>query len=187
MYVCGGQTLGAAVTDSVECYNPTEDVWQEVCPMTCGRMYHGLAELDGMLFAVGGYDGHTRLASVEKYDPARDTWTLIKPMPTPRSVVGVACLNDYLYVAGGYSGKVYLDSVLWYDPRRNEWSNSAPMTTRRSAFGLTCHSGRLFACGGFNGSFLSSVEQFCPLSGAWTLATDIPVPAVHFSTCSTDR
>ena len=103
LYVYGGQTPNAAVTSAVEFYNPANDSWADACSMVCARMYHGLSEARGLLFAVGNHDGLTSLASVE---PTSNTWSLVHPMPSPHSVVGVACFQDSLYVAGGYSGEL---------------------------------------------------------------------------------
>jgi kelch-like protein 2/3 len=40
----------------------------------------GVGVLNGLIYAVGGYDGGSRqcLASVETYDPERDVWTRIE-------------------------------------------------------------------------------------------------------------
>ena len=35
----------------------------------------GLAMLDGHVFAVGGWEGSSRLDSVERYDPETNTWS----------------------------------------------------------------------------------------------------------------
>ena len=35
----------------------------------------GLAMLDGYVYAVGGWEGSSRLDSVEKYDPETNTWS----------------------------------------------------------------------------------------------------------------
>jgi hypothetical protein len=34
----------------------------------------GLVMLDGYVYAVGGWDGRSRLDSVERYDPGTNTW-----------------------------------------------------------------------------------------------------------------
>ena len=35
----------------------------------------GLAMLDGHVYAVGGWEGSSRLDSVERYDPETNTWS----------------------------------------------------------------------------------------------------------------
>lgn len=153
--------------------------------MTALRMYHGLAEMDKLLFAIGGHDGHTRLRSVEFYDPATNQWTIVSPMTALRSVAGVASLGGSIYVVGGYDGKTYLDSVEYYDIELDQWFVGPSMTSRRSALGLVAYSGCLYACGGFNGSFISSVERFVQGSEAWEPVVSMQVERVHFGvTCT---
>ena len=60
----------------------------------------GVAVLDGMLYAVGGYNGQETLRTVEKYDPALGQWTMVADMLNARSLLGVAALNGFLYAVG---------------------------------------------------------------------------------------
>lgn len=148
-------------------------------------MYHGLTEMDGLLFAVGGHSGPTRLKSVEFYDPSKDTWTYASPMTIPRSVAGVASLGGSIYAAGGYNGQVYLNSVECYDVEVKKWFLCPSMSVCRSAMGLVSFDGGLYACGGFNGSFETSVEKFTLTTQAWEPCADMLVEKVHFGIACT--
>ena len=53
----------------------------------------GVAVLDGLLYAVGGFDSEDRLRTVECYCPETNEWKLSAPMNTPRSGAGVTTLN----------------------------------------------------------------------------------------------
>ena len=59
-----------------------------------------------MIYAVGGYDGHSRqcLSSVEIYDPDKDVWTAVADMSARRSGAGVGVLGGVLYAIGGHDG-----------------------------------------------------------------------------------
>ena len=149
------------------------------------RMYHGLAEMDGFLFSIGGHNGQSRLKSVEFYDPAQDLWQFACSLTTPRSVAGVAKLGSSIYIAGGYDGKHYLNSVECYDIELNKWLPCPPLGTSRSAFGLVSYNGSLYACGGFNGSFLNSVEQLVLGSNEWDSSVSMEISKVHFGTSCT--
>lgn len=153
--------------------------------MNIQRMYHGVAEMDGLLFAVGGHSGPSRLSSVEFYDPARDKWTYVCPMSTPRSVAGVASLGGSIYAAGGYNGKTYLNSVESYDVEMDKWFTCVPMNTCRSAMGLVDYSGCLYACGGFNGNFETSVEKYSSSTQTWEPCADMLIEKVHFGLART--
>ena len=47
---------------------------KEMADMRVPRSELGLAMLDGCVYAVGGWEGTSRLDSVEKYDPETNTW-----------------------------------------------------------------------------------------------------------------
>ena len=96
-------------------------------------MYHGLAEMDGFLFSIGGHSGRSRLKSVEFYDLATNQWTAACPMSIARSVAGVASPGGSIYVAVGYNGKDYLNSVECYNIELNKWLPCPSMNGRRSA------------------------------------------------------
>lgn len=44
------------------------------------RCYVSVVELNGFIYAMGGFNGEMRLNSVERYDPATNQWTLIESM-----------------------------------------------------------------------------------------------------------
>lgn len=69
-------------------YEPERDEWQLVAPMLTRRIGVGVAVLNRLLYAVGGFDGTSRLRSAECYHPERDAWRPIAPMATIRSGAG---------------------------------------------------------------------------------------------------
>uniref|UniRef100_A0A3Q3GS94 Kelch-like ECH-associated protein 1b n=1 Tax=Kryptolebias marmoratus TaxID=37003 RepID=A0A3Q3GS94_KRYMA len=71
-------------------YDPERDQWHLVAPMLTRRIGVGVAVINRLLYAVGGYDGTTFLDSVECYDPETDTWSEVTHMTSGRSGVGVA-------------------------------------------------------------------------------------------------
>ena len=52
------------------------------------RSSAGVGVLDGVLYAVGGYDGNKLLNSVEAYRPSTGIWTPIGDMHLPRQCAG---------------------------------------------------------------------------------------------------
>ena len=56
--------------------------------------------VDGMVYAVGGWEGSTRLETAECYDPVTNTWSFIAPMKLAVTSPAVVSHNGYLYVAG---------------------------------------------------------------------------------------
>lgn len=52
------------------------------------RMAVGVAVVNRLLYAIGGYDGHERHKSTECYHPENNEWTMIAPMHVARSGAG---------------------------------------------------------------------------------------------------
>lgn len=64
------------------------------------RCYVSVVELNGLIYALGGYDGKNRLNSAERYDPNTNQWTLIPSMNYLRSDAHASTLNDKIYITG---------------------------------------------------------------------------------------
>jgi influenza virus NS1A-binding protein len=47
-----------------------------------------IAVVKGKVYAIGGSNGTTELATVEKYDPQEKKWTQITPLPLARCNIG---------------------------------------------------------------------------------------------------
>lgn len=91
-------------------YDPEKDQWQLVAPMLTRRIGVGVAVINRLLYAVGGFDGANRLGSCECYNPDRDEWNSMASMNTVRSGAGeeaAVCwktrdqLDTWLMVANG--------------------------------------------------------------------------------------
>eukprot|EP00039_Didymoeca_costata_P011916 m.169853 g.169853 ORF g.169853 m.169853 type:complete len:86 (+) comp15329_c1_seq2:91-348(+) len=68
------------------------------------RQGAGVAVYNGLLCAVGGYDG-TRLRSMEIFDG--DSWRLGPEMKSKRSLFALVEHGSYLYALAGFSGQKY--------------------------------------------------------------------------------
>lgn len=99
----GGGSL-FAIHGDCEAYDTRTDRWHVVASMSTRRARVGVAAVGNRLYAVGGYDGTSDLATVESYDPVTNTWQPEVSMGTRRSCLGVAALHGLLYAAGGYDG-----------------------------------------------------------------------------------
>lgn len=69
-------------------YDPERDSWQLVAAMLTRRIGVGVAVINRLLYAVGGFDGTHRLSSAECYNPDRDEWRSVASMNTVRSGAG---------------------------------------------------------------------------------------------------
>ena len=87
MYVLGG--MDGTPLSSVECFDPSTGQWSAVVPMNTMRFTHGVAVVDGKLYAVGGYT----VSSVECFDPSTGVWSVVAPMSTTRRDLAVVALE----------------------------------------------------------------------------------------------
>jgi Kelch motif len=78
--------------------------WATRAGMPTARFGLAAGVVNGVLYAVGGNDGSTNLATVDAYDPATNTWTTKAAMPTARSLLAAGVVNGILYAVGGLSG-----------------------------------------------------------------------------------
>lgn len=72
----------------VEVFDPIANRWEKCHPMTTARSRVGVAVVNGLLYAIGGYDGQLRLSTVEVYNPETDTWTRVGSMNSKRRYPG---------------------------------------------------------------------------------------------------
>ncbi|XP_035669434.1 kelch-like protein 2 [Branchiostoma floridae] len=174
MFVVGGQAPKAI--RSVECFDFKEERWYQVAEMTTRRCRAGVVVMNGLIYAVGGFNGSLRVRTVDVYDPNKDTWTSVQSMEARRSTLGTAVLNEYIYAVGGFDGSSGLNTAEYYDQRTNEWRPIACMSTRRSSVGVGVVNGLLYAVGGYDGSSrqcLSSVECYNPALNEWKPVSDM--------------
>ncbi|KAL4082675.1 hypothetical protein QTP88_029736 [Uroleucon formosanum] len=89
--------------------------------MCIHRYGAGVGVLDGLLYAVGGFNGLEVQKSVEVYRPSSGVWTTLPDMNCPRQNPGVVALDGLLYVIGGNDIENIYYSVEFYDPISNTW------------------------------------------------------------------
>ncbi len=162
--------------------NPTDNpCWVIKNPMPTTRRALGVAaNLDGEIYAVGGYDGQGSFLNVlEKYSPETDTWSTKSPLPDARIAMGFtfSSTNNKFYVAGGYN-QGFFDNLYEYDPSMNSWANKASMPTSRISLGLVETNGKIYAIGGLlaDNTCVDTVEEYTPATNSWTTKTPMPTP-----------
>ncbi|KAE8595538.1 hypothetical protein XENTR_v10015790 [Xenopus tropicalis] len=152
----------------VEVFDPIANRWEKCQPMTTARSRVGVAVVNGLLYAIGGYDGQSRLSTVEVYNPDTDTWTKVGSMNSKRSAMGTVVLDGQIYVCGGYDGNCSLNSVEAYSPETDKWTVVTPMSSNRSAAGVTVFEGRIYVSGGHDGlQIFNTVEYYNHHTATW--------------------
>ena len=72
LVVAGGRRNGSTAYDSVECFDPISNRWQQILRLNQTRWYHQVVACNALLSAIGGMSFDTSnlqplfLASVEK-------------------------------------------------------------------------------------------------------------------------
>lgn len=168
IFVVGGITLAGDSEAATEYYDPTLKKWKLAESMETVRSRVGVAVLDDVLYAIGGYNGHERLATVETYNMKTKKWSPAPSMKCRRSALGVSVLENKLYVCGGYDGVSSLNSVECYDPIKKKWTEICSMKKHRSASGIATFDNHIVVLGGHDGlSIFDSVECYSPTQSKW--------------------
>src|SRR5208283_5383962 len=68
LYVIGGYFLNS-YSSNVQVYNSSSNSWSTGASMPTARAYLGVAVVNDVLYAIGGFDGQNWLNTVEEYTP----------------------------------------------------------------------------------------------------------------------
>lgn len=148
LHVFGGQNLDYKALCDVEIYDCLRDSWEPGASMRYPRRNCASCELEGRVYAIGGFDGTRIINSVEAYDSRLKSWMQMEPLPTPRSSAMACSQGGKVWVLGGTSG-TRLSTVDVFDPRANRWeSMKVEMGNVRSAGQAVTCVNHIFALGG---------------------------------------
>jgi len=102
IYVFGGCTGNATVTDEVLVYNPETDTWTPgLAPMPTARASFAAGRKGQNVYTIGGTDGASATDVNEVYNISGDSWSTSTPMPTARVETGAHSHGGRVYVVGG--------------------------------------------------------------------------------------
>ena len=183
----------------------SEDSWVSLEPLPTIRRDHGVAVVNGKIYAIGGRNDNGQLSTNEEYDPVTDTWTTKTPMPTPRSDFGIAVVENKIYCIGGIInfdwnapyGKGILTTVNEvYDPSTDTWENKTSMPTERQRPLANAVNGKIYLIGGFQYRDLPPPqttielgvnEVYDPETDSWTTKTSLPNTSYGSASTSFDN
>lgn len=125
-------------------------------------------DLGGVIYLIGGSDGHSSLASLDSFSPSLDTLTPLKSMRLARSYVTAVALDGIIFVIGGGDDGSWFDTVEYYDRRNDEWALCPSMLCEKGQLGAAALDGKIFVIGGRDEKeCFSDVEMFDPVVGKW--------------------
>ncbi|XP_066551345.1 ectodermal-neural cortex 3 [Amia ocellicauda] len=183
VYVTGGRGSENGASKDVWVYDTLHDEWSKAAPMLVARFGHGSAELDHILYVVGG---HTALAGsfpaspsvslkqVEQYDPQTNKWTLVAPLREGVSNAAVVGAKNKLFVFGGTSiNREKLPKVQCFEPCQNRWTvaSSCPQPWRYTAAAAVGN--HIIVIGGDTEFSASSAYRFNSETYQWSKFGDV--------------
>lgn len=141
------------------------------CILLFQRCAPAAAELNGVLYVIGGYDGNMYLQSAERYDPREGFWTQLPRMRTRRGSHSVVVLGDSLHALGGLNRNTTFSSVEIFDTRANSWRRGSPLSVPRAHGCAVTLDGNAYLIGGIQSSeeYVETVEVYKEGQG-WSIS-----------------
>jgi N-acetylneuraminic acid mutarotase len=171
-----------------------QEPWTKKADMPTARLAFGTAVVDGKIYVIGGQQNETvPLSVVEVYDPDTDSWDTTKtPMPRAKGGFGCAVVDGKIYVmGGGVVGIEKLADVWMYDPETDKWDTTlTDMNVARFTLAADTVNEKIYAIGGADTVGvqilwgISTVEEYDPLTDAWTFKKDKPTAGWGLRACT---
>jgi hypothetical protein len=120
------------------------------------------AEVDGLIYVIGGSNATTYLNTVEVYDPVANGWSTRTNIPTARRNMTADVIGGKIYIIGGEGSAGTLDIVEIYDPATDTWITGEPMLAARTEISSAVIGGSIYVIGGINGSVSAVNEEYNP-------------------------
>ncbi len=117
IYVIGGSLADGERVGTVDIYDIATDSWSEGMPMPTARECD-LILRNGIIYALGGYDGKNSLPVFEAYNIQSNSWEKLPDLPFPLSSHHAVSDGDNIYTFGHYQDK---EMVCSYDFKTGKW------------------------------------------------------------------
>ncbi|CAH8621836.1 unnamed protein product [Heterobilharzia americana] len=163
IYLFGGRPKCSLQTGEI--YDMSNGMWLPGPKLNTGRSWYGLAELDGLIYAVGGVgEEGSALSSVEMLDPRIEKWHPLSPMLRPRFGFGICSTKEGIAVVGGVNDQ----TIELYDTRYGIWQPLVKMEEVREASSVFWYNDCIYICGGANGAgCVNRMDIFSMKAGEW--------------------
>eukprot|EP00927_Polykrikos_kofoidii_P012047 TRINITY_DN15170_c0_g2_i1.p1 TRINITY_DN15170_c0_g2~~TRINITY_DN15170_c0_g2_i1.p1 ORF type:complete len:519 (-),score=78.24 TRINITY_DN15170_c0_g2_i1:89-1606(-) len=195
LYVCGGcdgESSLNTVLNSVERFDPSRTIWEDMPPLLFARRGAAAGSVAGKLYICGGYDStEGALDFSESFDPSSSAvWEALPLMRGQRAEPAAAVLDRKLYVCGGREGDgswAQLNTAERFDPETGTWQDVPSMLEQRSGAAAAAVGGALYVCGGMGPKDPRSVECFRPIVGSWETMPPMKVARYYAAAAATSR
>lgn len=101
--------------------------WVLAAPLPVGLNHHWAETVNGIIYSIGGQQGHdgpiTYQDLVYAYNPNTDIWSQVAGLPRTRSHFesSTSIHDNKILITGGRDGDFFFDDVLIYDPVSDVW------------------------------------------------------------------
>jgi N-acetylneuraminic acid mutarotase len=159
--------------------------WTRKIQMPTARAGLVAARVNGLIYAIGGWNNGAALQKVEAYDFNTTTlvpWIPRAPLPAARQYPnGAAVINGKIYVAGGWTGTGPSRSLFVYTVASNSWATKAPMPIRSHGGAAAAIDGKLWVLAtpaGEGGHYTTPTRLFRydPATDTWSEREPAPHP-----------
>jgi kelch-like protein 10 len=131
-----------------------------------------------ILFAIGGWRGHSPTNDFEAYDTRTDRWVEVEEVDRtgPRAFHGTAVIGFNIYVIGGYNGQDYLKSCRCFNAVEKTWREVSPMNIPRCYVSVSLLEDVVYAMGGYDGHHRQrTAERYDYQRNQWSLIAPMSV------------
>lgn len=169
-----------------------ENQWVTLSPMLTERGDHGIVELNGKIYVIGGINENGNLGINEVYDIYSDTWSTKTDMPTPRSSFSIFAYQNKIYCIGGITGEVdnyQLTGITEiYDPISDSWESKTSMPTPRADLSANVVNSAVYLIGGkqnvgidLHYQEVGSNEVYFPDNDSWISKSPMFIPVFGYA------
>jgi N-acetylneuraminic acid mutarotase len=153
--------------------------WSLRKPMPVENSEFAVAELNGMIYAAGGFLHHNHQVFLI-YNPKKDLWKEGPDLPAGTHHPAVVAANEKIYVIGGEGAE---NLVQIFDPKTETWTRGKNMPSERIAMAGVEVRGKIHLIGGSpnirSGTALDTHEIYDPVLDSWQKAPALPLSVEH--------
>ena len=188
IYSFGGYTAGGLeATNLAEYYDIASDAWtmNSKQRLPGPRVYAAAAELDGLIYVIGGYDDTSDVVfdTVYAFDLVAQHWDSLADLPVPLYWHEAVALDGKIYVFGGMDDTDVIDPNMYvYDPDADSWETTlGPSTPRYECAGVALD-GLIYAFGGDSDvGYQDTSEVYDPATDSWEVLSTMPFPLARMA------
>jgi hypothetical protein len=166
-----------AFGSQVSKYSTVSNSWSSLLNMPTVRGECGVAEVNGIIYCLGGWTGSTSNKN-EAYNISTNTWSTMANLPSSITGCIAVSLNNKVYIVGGTLGTT-TTYFYEYNPATNTYLTLATPSQNRMHAGLVTYNSKIYLIGGhyYNGSYNSSnkLDEYDPTLNTWSSKANIPV------------